>query len=451
MSNSGQRIVFTSAATNFASSTNLNDDVYLFNRESGSVRLVSHKVGTGYETTEGNGTSNEPTISGGGYWIAFASTADDLIANSSLTTKHIYGCDVQRLQLKRLSLTSGGTPANDECASPSLSFSGRYLAFESEATNLDSNFNITQNIERHIYWRDRDTDNDGIFDEAGAVSTTLISTNSNGQKANGLCYAPTVSGDGQYVALESDANNLVSNDNNLSRDIFVKRLSNNAVLRASRNPSIGEANGPSYSPSISFDGQRIAFASIATNLVPGGSNGKRHIYVYNTSNSTLTRVSVNSSGTEGDDDSDNPRISANGRYVIFESKATNFDAMSGGSPGIFVHDLVTSQTTRVSLNTDGAEADDECQRPSISDDGRYVGFDSIATNLLPSWNNVRHVYLRDRGGVESDLTGDGIVNAQDLILLIQNWGPCECCAADFNQDGEVEVDDMNIMIENWSE
>jgi Tol biopolymer transport system component len=144
-----------------------------------------------------------------------------------------------------------------------------------------------------------------------------------------------------------------------------------------------QSNHDSYNPSISADGRFVAFESEAANLVSGDTNNFRDIFVHDRQTGQTTRVSVASDGTQSNQHSYNPSISADGRFVAFESVASNL--VSGDTnnlPDIFVHDRQTGQTTRVSVASDGAQANDFSSNPSISADGRYVAFISVANNLV---------------------------------------------------------------------
>ncbi|MPV87013.1 TolB family protein [Ostreibacterium oceani] len=149
-------------------------------------------------------------------------------------------------------------------------------------------------------------------------------------------------------------------------------------------------NNGSYAPSISADGRYVAFHSGATNLVAGDTNGNLDIFVHDTQTGVTTRVSVDSSGVEGDDYSQIPSISADGRYVAFYSDATNLvTGDTNGAQDIFVHDTQTGVTTRFSVDSNDLESNNGSYNPSISADGRYVAFDSFATNLVADDTNGR--------------------------------------------------------------
>ena len=159
----------------------------------------------------------------------------------------------------------------------------------------------------------------------------------------------------------------------------------------------------SEAPSISSDGRFVAFASFAENLVPGDTNLTADIFVRDRLLGTTERVSVSSRGTEGDDTSGilnlmgGPSISADGRFVAFSSMATNLVAGDrNNNPDVFVHDRATGETTRVSVATGGAEANAGGVAPSIGADGRFVAFESFADNLVPDGNFTGDVFVHDR-------------------------------------------------------
>jgi Tol biopolymer transport system component len=165
-----------------------------------------------------------------------------------------------------------------------------------------------------------------------------------------------------------------------------------------------QGNNHSYSPSISGDGRYVAFESLSSNLVAGGTNGKSHIFVRDRQTGITTIVSVHSGGPQGDQDSFSPSISADGRYVAFHSEAENLvDDDSNGKVDIFVHDLLTGTTTRVSVASGAGQGNGHSFSPSISTDGRYIAFNSEADNLVANdSNSSADVFVHDR-----DADGNG--------------------------------------------
>ena len=210
-----------------------------------------------------------------------------------------------------------------------------------------------------------------------------VSVDSAGAEGSSNSFEPSISGDGRYVAFVSLASNLVAGDINGSDDIFVHDTVTMTTTRVSVDSAGVEGSSNSFEPSISGDGRYVAFVSLASNLVAGDTNGSDDIFVHDTVTMTTTRVSVDSAGVEGSSNSFEPSISGDGRYVAFVSQASNLVGGDfNGSNDIFVHDTVTVTTTRISVDSAGVEGSSNSFEPSISRDGRYVAFVSLASNLV---------------------------------------------------------------------
>jgi len=229
-------------------------------------------------------------------------------------------------------------------------------------------------------------------------SIVRASVTSAGLESNGTNEYPHLSGDGRYVAFESTADNLVPGDTNQSRDVFVRDLVAGTIERVSIDSSGLESAGNSFKPRISDDGRWVVFESVSSHLVPGDENGWTDVFVRDRQAGTTVRASVNSSGREGNHVSMHPRISADGRYVLFASKADNLVSDDTNFTwDVFLRDLQTGQTTRVSVGSGGVEGNRQSYGSSISDDGRYVAFDSYATNLVPGDSNDQEdCFVHDR-------------------------------------------------------
>jgi Tol biopolymer transport system component len=230
--------------------------------------------------------------------------------------------------------------------------------------------------------------------------TSVVSVDSagvEGDQPSGL-YGISISADGRYVAFESEAANLVPGDTNGKSDIFVRDRQLGTTERVSIDSAGAEGNGDSYFPSISADGRYVAFWSNADNLVPGDTNGTFDVFVRDRQLGTTERVSIDSAGVEGNSDSVQDSISADGRYVAFSSIATNLvTGDTNGNEDVFVRDRQLGTTERVSIDSAGAEGNNASYSPSISADGRYVAFESQATNLVSGYTNGGwDIYVRDR-------------------------------------------------------
>jgi Tol biopolymer transport system component len=228
--------------------------------------------------------------------------------------------------------------------------------------------------------------------ETQVGDTVRASLTQTGQEANGRSLHPQLSADGRFLVFASEASNLVPGDTNGTRDIFRKDLITGELLCCSTSASGEIGNGESYWPSISADGRYVAFDSNSNNLVPNDNNGKRDIFRKDLATGEIVRCSTSKMGEEANGDSLNPAISADGRYVAFCSKASNL-GNSRGRSAVFRKDLVTGQLTCCSKPPTG-DADGDSFYPGISADGRYVAFWSDATNLATGCNNGKKNVFR---------------------------------------------------------
>ena len=230
------------------------------------------------------------------------------------------------------------------------------------------------------------------------TTTVMASENRTGGPGNGISMEPSVSADGRYVTFASNSTNLIHGDTNNWRDIFVRDLRTGSIVRASLGAGGVQANGVSDQPAISGNGRFVAFGSFATNLVPGDTNRQPDVFVRDLRTGVTRMVSVGRQGAKPNGDNAMPAMSANGRYIAFVSSASNLVAGdTNGVSDIFVRDMKIGVTRRVSVSSDGVQANDgHSDGPGISADGRFVVFDSAATNLVPGdTNGVTDVFVRD--------------------------------------------------------
>lgn len=263
------------------------------------------------------------------------------------------------------------------------------------------------------------------------VSVATDGTEAVGEDADPFNHVLSVSDDGRYVAFSSEASNLVPGDNNVQRDVFVHdRLTGETErvsVRSDGGQSLGRSTATgmgSTSPSISADGRYIAFASEATNLVPGDLNGAPDVFVHDRETGETTRVSVTSSGGQAGHWSRSPSISGDGRYVAFDSAAENLvPGDLNGSYDIFVHDRQTGETGLVSVAEDGTQSDGVSYAPSISAGGRSVAFYSGATTLVAGDSGTTaDVFVKDletgkvvKASVASDgMSGNDLSYSPDI-------------------------------------
>jgi Tol biopolymer transport system component len=365
--------------------------------------IVPHGVFAQGETTlvnlssmgeRGNRNSYEASISSDGRYVAFDSSADNLVTNDSNGSRDVFVHDRKTRQTTRVSVSSADVQGNSYSNQPAISFYGRYVAFDSDADNLVDSDNNGAN---DVFVRDR---------EAG--QTTRVSLSSSGSEGNGASYSSSISSDGRYVAFFSDASNLVDSDSNGSSDVFVHDRQTGETSRVNVSSAGAQGNSTFYYPSvpsISSDGRYVAFGSDATNLVANDSNGLSDTFVHDRQTGQTTRVSISSAGAQGTTSGFSlgslaQSISSGGQHVAFSSWADNLVANDNNNAGdVFVHDRQTGQTSRVSVSSSGVEGNWKSDGPSISSDGQYVAFDSAADNLVlmpGETSNTNDVYVHDR-------------------------------------------------------
>ena len=236
-------------------------------------------------------------------------------------------------------------------------------------------------------------------------TTTRVSISSSGAQGNLPSYAVAITADGRYVAFTSDATNLVSGDTNGTSDAFVHDRQTGETARVSITDT-GQQAAPRENPDetsgsvaqgISADGRYVVFRSDAPNLV-AGTNRRFNVFVRDRVRGRTTRVSVSSTGRAGNALSQSASTSADGRYVVFESQASNLvPGDTNHTSDIFVHDRQTGRTSRVSVSTRMRQGNGASYSPAISADGHYVAFESQASNLVPrDTNRTTDIFVRDR-------------------------------------------------------
>lgn len=344
----GRYVAFASDATDLvAGDSNAARDIFIFDYQTNLVRRLS----VSQQGSQGNGASNNPAISGNGRYVAFSSEANNLIVGDTNGFSDIYVVDVITGLISRVSVATGGGQANNPSFRPAISTTGRYIVFESSATNLDAAYTVASGT--HIYIRDRDVSGSGIFDTAGNVSTRLADVDSATPAsvvANASSLQAAISSDGSTIAFSSRGTNLVAPATTAARQHVYTRARTNVGTATSgvrlisvANTTAAEGGADSQTPSLSSTGRYVAFASVATNLVAADNNQVSDIFVYDTAAPVgvpiVRRMSVSTTGAEGYDPSAsgfrlgsiNPTISSDGRYVAFASLAANLTA--GDSTG----------------------------------------------------------------------------------------------------------------------
>lgn len=323
------------------------------------------------------GASRFPSVSDAAGIIAFDSRATNLVSDDSNGFSDVFVRYRDVPETIRASVSTTGGQANGDSDRPSMDPFAQFAAFESFASNLV------------------DGDTNGVSDVfvrgllANPHQTTQrVSVSSTGAQANDSSGTPVISANARWVAFTSNATNLLPNpDTNRVRDIFVHNLVTGKTKRVSVGIH-GQANGPSQQPAISGDGRCIAFASSASNLVPGDTNNATDIFVRDTVAKTTTRVSVASDGTQANGSSSAPSMKFCDT-VVYQSLASNLvSGDTNGQSDVFESGTATHRTARVSVTTTGDEPNGPSFEPVISGNDRYVAYTSSATNLVPGDTNL---------------------------------------------------------------
>lgn len=323
--------------------------------------------------------SSCPQISSDGRYVAFANSDTSLVSESSFSS--LFVRDLLAGTTVRADTNAQGTGANSSVnfggCDYRLSGSGRYIVFSSSASNLVSGFGSgTQ-----IYRKDLQT---------GEV--LRISVSSSGTAADNNSSAPSISADGRYVLFSSDATNLVTDDTNLSRDLFVRDVDLGTTTRVSLGSGGIQANGISSGGDISNDGRYVLFSTSASNLLTSGFSG---LVIRDTQANTTKQLSLGSSLSVSYD------LSSDGTYAVVVSD--NSSLVSGdtnSTSDVFLYEIQSDIITRVSIGPAAAQANAinylSSTFSTISDDNRFVAFGSLATNLVEAdLNGNFDVFVRD--------------------------------------------------------
>lgn len=364
-------VAFASDALNLSSVAYGQKMIYLKNLTTGAITPISSTS----SSDSANSNSDHPLIvTHDGASVIFQSYADNLVTGDRNGDSDIFLKDTKTGALKLLS-SVGGVAGNLGSLNPALSGNGQKLVFQSRASNLATNY---LNGASDIFVADL---------QSGALS--LVSQSPLG---NGDSVSPAINGDGTKVAFASDANNLVANDKNNSRDVFLKDLQSGAIKLISADANGSVANQFSDNPSISTDGTKIAFRSYATSLTNTGSSGYSNIFLKDFASNKMLLVSNGLNGQEVNGNSWNPVLSPDGKTLAFVSEASNLvKDDTNAAADIFVYQLEKGTLARIGDNTSTGDS----LAPAFSGDSAKIAFTRWKSNAKTDPSNFSNVYLTD--------------------------------------------------------
>jgi Tol biopolymer transport system component len=384
ISSEGRYLAFVSLASNLVpDDTNGSADVFIRDLSRGST----HRVSVSSSGAQANGASDSAAISTTGRYVAFVSTSSNLSPGQHIGASAVFVRDLRAGTTELVSVSRDGEQVDSSLSlHPSISADGRYVAFESDASNLVPG---DTNNASDVFVRDRLHE-----------TTSRVSVSRTDRQAKGFSLEPVISANGRFVAYYSSARNLVPGPSNGFWGVFVRDM----VIGVTSRVSISSAGalGSGGQPAISATGRYVAFAG----WMPGDSpptNGVNAIYVRDRLLGTTTRASVSSDGSPANGTSNFAAISADGRHVGFISDGSNLvPGDTNLTMDVFVRDMSNRTTSRANVSSGGAQAvlENTSGPPSITADGRLVAFASLAANLVPIDTNgvLADVFIRSRCG-----------------------------------------------------
>ncbi|MFO0695327.1 MAG: hypothetical protein U0230_17320 [Polyangiales bacterium] len=382
-SGDGRYVVFTSTASDIAGGMPSAGDLYVRDRTAGTTTRLGIA-----------GQSGGARITPDGRYIAFASISGTLVAGDTNAAVDVFVYDRQTATFDLVSQSTDGTHANAQSSvdtsyagapylRPSISDDGRYVVFESEASNLVTG---DTNGVADVFLRDRT-----------AHTTTRVSVSTSGVESNGASREVAISGDGTVVAFDSVAQDLVdgSTETDTRSDVYLWIAGTTTrVSNANAGGATGSGNGASTHPTLSADGRYVAFSSAATNLLAAIEfYGKTDIYLLDRTGGTMTRINLDLDPTASQGHCYDPSISADGKRIAFVSDATVPNLINGFVNG-YVYDRPSNTFTFVGKSLVGSAPNGGTGYGlALASGGGFIAFQSPASNLFPGdVNNAIDVF-----------------------------------------------------------
>lgn len=394
----GRYVVFESLAGNLSLiDFNAAQDIFRHDTRTGTTELVSVNSSG---TASGEALSRSPSCSDDGRLIAFTSSANDIVPGDTNGFDDVYVRDMMTGITVLVSVDEQGVPGAFYSRDPQISRGGRYVVFSSGSALTSDDGNALEDVY--------------VFDRV-LRQPTLVSVAANGTPTNDESFAGRASDDGRYVAFFSSASNLISADQNGRGDIFVKDLTTGEVKRVSESASGAGANEAVGSYDVSGDGSIAAFSSLASNMVPGDTNSQWDVFAKDLATGEVERLTLSPLGTQVANtgvQQTQVRLSQDGNLVAFDSEERWLVTKDfNNRRDVFVRDRSAGVTERISVTSAAAPSNGASWRAAISSSGRYVAFQSGATNLVSGSAVLPdQIYLRDRfgdGGIGTNFCENG--------------------------------------------
>ncbi len=443
VSDDGRYVVFHSNASNLIDGEPVvGTHIYLFDRVTGQTTLISRNP---FGVPAG-GVSELPKISADGSTVVYQSSSSDLVDGDTNASIDVFTWDRATGVTLRVSTDSFGTESNNNSSDtygPTISATGRYVAFTSTANNLVTIPGGGTN-RAHTYRHDRLT---------GETIRISLANGAAGAPGSLLSTTPSISGDGDKVSFRSAASNLVSGDTNGINDVFVRTVSTGTTVRVSLTSTGGQiTSGMVAEPSISRDGAAVVFTH--TGNLTGATTTQPKVYLRQITAGTTSRISTQVV-TAPAGGCYTPVFSGDGNLIAFSSwDSGRVIGDTNGAEDIFVFDRVAATTRRISLAQDGTQANMDSFSPALNFDGTVIAFDSGASNLVAAdTNGVSDIFVFDATPVVptclADVTGDSIVDGSDFIAFINSFSSGDVTldpTADVNHDLIIDGNDFTAFI-----
>jgi uncharacterized repeat protein (TIGR01451 family) len=422
ISGDGRFVAFGSNATNLIAGGNLPFNIFVHDRQTGITEIVS----VSSSGRQGEGFSSAPAISDDGRFVAFDSDATNLVQGDQNNTTDVFRHDRDTGETILISVNSAGQQGDSSSHAPAISADGRFVVFHANSSLAPED----TNEQTDVYVRD-----------VQAGITALVSIGFDGSAGNNTSFIQDINGDGRFVAFVSDSTNLIPNDvQDFEANVYVRNLVAGTTELVSVGSDGTRANVGFFDrPSISADGRYVAF-STDDSLVPEDTRQfSLDIYLRDRQAGTTELISVNSDEVPGNGRSEGPSVSSDGQFVAFESDSSNIvspDEPAGGffpDEDIFVHDRQAGVTYRVSESSAGEEGNARSLGGTISADGLVTAFSSDASNLVPNDTNfVTDIFVHDERpaadlAVAKSDSPDPVAKGANLTYtaVVMNNGPAQ--------------------------